>query len=106
MHRRRELFGGAIYVESLRRQQRVEVEVGSRSRSRSRPSVTDYFEKEVAPKEALRPVLWKPGFLYAQRFVVLHRVGEERYRGFFTTGDGRLPPRPTTGENLELFTLN
>jgi hypothetical protein len=70
------------------------------------PSVTDYYEKEVAPKEALRPVLWKPGFLYAQRFVVLHRVGEERYRGFFTTGDGRLPPRPTTGENLELFTLN
>ena len=71
-----------------------------------RYSVTDYHDKEVAPKDALRPVLWKPGFLYAQRFVVLHRVGEERYRGFFTTGDGRLPPRPTSGENLELFTLN
>jgi hypothetical protein len=69
-------------------------------------STTDFYEKEVAPKEALRPALWKPGFLYSQRFVVLHRIGEESYKGFFTGADRKSVPRPPSGDGIELFTFD
>jgi hypothetical protein len=69
-------------------------------------SATDFHEKEVAPKDALRPPLWKAGFLYSQRFVVVHRIGEEKYRGFFTSNDATPAPRPAIADSLELFTLD
>jgi hypothetical protein len=68
-------------------------------------SVTDYFEKETAPPMALRPGLWKPGYLYAQRYVAMRRPGTERFEGLWVAR-GAPPPRPLDGrERVELFTL-
>lgn len=60
------------------------------------PSRVDYFEKEIAPPEALRPQLWRPGYLYAQRILVMKRLGKERYEGVFTSRSGAAP-RPLDG---------
>jgi hypothetical protein len=45
----------------------------------------DYFEKDMAPVPTIRPQSWKPGYLYAQRFIVLHRIGREACRGSFSS---------------------
>jgi hypothetical protein len=44
----------------------------------------DAFEKEMAPVPLIHPGSWKPGYLYTQRFVALHRIGKEECRGSFT----------------------
>jgi hypothetical protein len=44
----------------------------------------DYFEKDIAPTPPIRPGSWKPGYLYADRFVALHRIGKEECRGSFS----------------------
>ncbi len=44
----------------------------------------DYFEKDMAPVPVIRPAIWKPGYLYTQRFVALHRIGREECRGSFS----------------------
>jgi len=65
-------------------------------------SKTDYFEKEVAPEMVMRPQLWKPGHLYAERFVVMHRIGTEACLGAFSPG----PVHPAQGpESFGLFVL-
>ncbi len=70
------------------------------------PSRLDYFEKEIAPPEALRPQLWRPGYLYAQRILVMKRIGTERYEGVFTSRSGPAP-RPVAGpERATLVTLD
>jgi hypothetical protein len=54
---------------------------------------------------ALRPGLWKPGYLYAQRYVAMRRPGTERFEGLWVAR-GAPPPRPLDGrERVELFTL-
>lgn len=60
------------------------------------PSRVDFFEKEIAPPEALRPQLWRPGYLYAQRVLVMKRIGKERFEGVFTSRSGAAP-RPVEG---------
>jgi len=68
-------------------------------------SAIDYFEKDVAPPMALRPALWRPGHLYAQRFVVMRRVGVESFEGEWSSPDGD-PRRPVAGgDRVSLFTL-
>lgn len=65
----------------------------------------DFYEKEVAPPDALRPGLWKPGRLYVQRFVAMKRVGKEVYQGVFSSREGP-PPKLLSGElRVPLFTL-
>ena len=66
------------------------------------PAETDYFEKEMAPVATIRPAMWKPGYLYAQRFIALHRIGREECRGSFT-GDVHLADG---GPSPLLFTLD
>lgn len=67
-------------------------------------SRTDFFEKEMAPPQALRPALWKPGRLYAQTFVAMRRIGTERFEGVWA-GRG-IVPKPMGGdERVPLFTL-
>ncbi len=53
----------------------------------------DYFEKDMEPVASIRPAIWKPGYLYAHRFVALHRIGREECRGSFTT-----TLQPVTGD--------
>jgi hypothetical protein len=53
----------------------------------------DYFEKEMAPVPVIHPGSWKPGYLYTQRFVALHRIGREECRGSFSEGW-----KPATGD--------
>jgi hypothetical protein len=53
----------------------------------------DYFEKEMMPVPIIRPASWKPGYLYTQRFIALHRIGKEECRGAFN-GD----VHPVSGE--------
>lgn len=62
---------------------------------------TDYFEKDMAPVPIIRPVSWKPGYLYEQRFIALHRIGKEECSGVFT-GDVHLADGKP---NATLFTL-
>jgi len=69
-------------------------------------SATDYFEKEIAPPTALRPPLWRPGHLYAQRFVVMRRVGVESYEGQWSSRDGPSRTSLSGGEWTSLFTLH
>jgi hypothetical protein len=66
------------------------------------PTQTDYFEKDMAPVPVIRPAMWKPGYLYAQRFIALHRIGREECRGGFT-GEVHLVDG---GPNPLLFTLD
>ncbi len=48
---------------------------------------TDYFEKDMAPVPPIHPSMYKPGFLYVQRFVALHRIGTEECKGSFPTAE-------------------
>ncbi len=63
---------------------------------------TDFFEKDMNPTNPIRPAMWKPGYLYLQRFVAMHRIGEERCYGVFSSPE----TRPTNGApTVALFTL-
>jgi hypothetical protein len=66
------------------------------------PSAIDFYEKDMAPPMALRPALWKPGYLYAQRFVVRHRVGLESCEGSFSARELRAS---SDRDRVPLFTL-
>jgi 4-amino-4-deoxy-L-arabinose transferase-like glycosyltransferase len=62
----------------------------------------EYAEKDMAPVAPIRPANWKPGYLYAQRFTALHRLGREECRGAFSAD-----LKPLTGEpNPVIFTLD
>lgn len=66
-------------------------------------SQTDYFEKDMSPIPTFRPAMWKPRYLYTQRFIALRRIGTEQCRGAFTTPD----PKPIGGgADIEVFTLH
>ncbi len=64
---------------------------------------TDFFEKDMTPTPTMRPAMWKPRYLYTQRFVALHRIGTEQCRGAFNLGEPRLA---TGAADLEVFTLH
>jgi len=55
----------------------------------------DYFEKDMSPMATMRPGNWKPGYLYAEHFVALHRIGREECRGAFSGAE----LRPVAGED-------
>jgi hypothetical protein len=61
---------------------------------------TDYFESDMAPVPIIRPSVWKPGYLYTQRFIAEHRIGREECIGSFPS-DFHL----SDGPNPVLFTL-
>jgi hypothetical protein len=66
------------------------------------PAAVDFYEKDMAPPMALRPALWKPGYLYAHRFVVRHRIGLESCDGSFSAKELRAAG---DRERVPLFTL-
>ena len=66
------------------------------------PAPIDPLEKEMAPPMTIKPPLWRPGHLYVQRFVLLHRPGSEACRGYFQP----TRPRPASGRfDVDLFAL-
>jgi hypothetical protein len=67
------------------------------------PNDVDYFEKEMAGPMVMGPRIWKPGYLYTQRVIILHRIGTETCEGLFDS----LQIQPTTGPaRLRLLTLD
>jgi hypothetical protein len=46
-------------------------------------SQTDTAELDLAPVPVIRPGMWKPGYLYVQRFVATTRIGRDECRGAF-----------------------
>jgi hypothetical protein len=48
-------------------------------------SQIDTAELDLAPAPAMRPALWKPRYLYAQRFVATPRIGRDECRGSFSS---------------------
>lgn len=67
----------------------------------------DPGEQDNASPPALSTKLYKPGFLYTYTTVLRHRIGQERYWGFFWARDGKaVPPRIDGGpEHIELLVL-
>ena len=66
------------------------------------PIPIEYAEKDMAPVATFRPASWRPGYVYAQRFTALHRLGREECRGAFSSD-----LRPLAGEpNPVIFTLD
>jgi hypothetical protein len=62
----------------------------------------DYFEKDMVGVPLIRPAVWKPGGLYTQRFIALHRIGREECRASFS---GEF--HPVTGElNPAILTMD
>ena len=62
------------------------------------PTLIDPNEKLVSTAPALGMTLYRPLFLYAQRFVIQERIGSERFYGLFTANaDGVMAPALTTG---------
>jgi hypothetical protein len=58
----------------------------------------DKVERDMAFAPPLSPKLWKKGWLYKTEVVFNHRIGEERYFGFWTPRDGSRAPRRTDGK--------
>jgi hypothetical protein len=58
------------------------------------PTVVDRGEKETAPPQTIGPPFWRPGFVYAHRFLVQRRAGAERLTGFFQALAEGGPPMP------------
>jgi hypothetical protein len=62
------------------------------------PTVVDWFEKEVSTWPAIGGPMFKPRYLYAQRFVVHKRMGKERFTGYFSPlSEDVVPPRLLDG---------
>ncbi len=56
----------------------------------------DFTEREMAWQTPLPPKLWKSGFLYRIDAPLNHRIGSERYFGYFSPGPRREDGRPST----------
>ena len=59
----------------------------------------DKVERDMAFAPSLSPKLWRKGWLYKTEVVFNHRIGEERYFGFWTPRDGSKPPRRVDGKS-------
>jgi Dolichyl-phosphate-mannose-protein mannosyltransferase len=80
----------------------VDVQYVVRSRVTKRPllwpTLVDPNEKLVSSPPALGPSLYRPLFLYAQRFTVQERLGTERFYGLFlSNAEGVAPPALVSG---------
>ena len=65
-------------------------------------SDTDFLEKDMSPTPIFRPSMYKARFLYAQRFIALHRIGTEECTGSFPGGN---PHLVNGAPEVKLFTL-
>ena len=66
------------------------------------PAPIATLEKDLAPPMTWKPSLWRPGYLYLQRFVALPGFGTEACRGYFVPN----VLHPSTGTfDVELFAL-
>jgi hypothetical protein len=58
----------------------------------------DPTDREMATPPRISTKLWKPRFLYSTQVVLNHRIGRERYAGFWKSRDGSSAPRRTDGQ--------
>jgi hypothetical protein len=67
----------------------------------------DPMDREMALGALLPTKLWQPGMIYSTYAVANHRIGIERYWGYWGTRDGSPPPRRVDGQQeTTLATLN
>ena len=57
----------------------------------------DPTERELAWPPSLSPRLWKKGYLYKTETVMNHRIGGERYFGYWTARDSHPAPKRSDG---------
>jgi hypothetical protein len=57
----------------------------------------DPTDRDMGGAPLIATKLWRPGFLYTNRIVLNHRIGQERYWGAWQSRDGAAPPRRTDG---------
>jgi Dolichyl-phosphate-mannose-protein mannosyltransferase len=58
----------------------------------------DPTDRQMAFPPSLATALWKPRYLYTTDAVLNHRIGRERYSGYWQTRDGTGAPRRTDGK--------
>jgi hypothetical protein len=51
----------------------------------------------MAPVPPIRVAFWKPGYLYAQRFIAIPRVGREECHGSFSS---EIRPKATSPDQI------
>jgi hypothetical protein len=57
----------------------------------------DPTDRDMAFPPRLPTKLWRPGFLYATDAVLDHRIGRERYGGYWRSRDGSPAPQRVDG---------
>jgi hypothetical protein len=60
----------------------------------------DEVDREMAFPPSLSTKLWRPGFIYKTEAVLNHRIGRERYSGYWASRDGSPAPRRLDGQPL------
>jgi hypothetical protein len=62
-------------------------------------------EREMAFPPSLSTKLWRPGMIYETYAVLNHRIGRERYWGYWATRDGSPTPRRLDGQAQTTLTV-
>jgi hypothetical protein len=65
----------------------------------------DPTDREMAFAPSLPTKLWKAHFLYSTEAVLNHRIGREKYWGFWQSRDGTPAPRRTDGKPETILTV-
>ena len=58
----------------------------------------DRTDREMASAPSLPTKLWRPGYLYRMQAVLNHRIGRERYWGYWSMRGGGPPPARIDGQ--------
>jgi hypothetical protein len=62
----------------------------------------DPMERDMAYPPPLPTKLWKRGYIYSVSAELNHRIGQERYFGYFASHDGQTSPTPKHGAHVDL----
>ncbi len=62
----------------------------------------DPVERDVAYPPPISTKLWKKGYIYRIYGELNHRIGRERFVGFFVSRDSSAPPTPKHGARVDL----
>jgi hypothetical protein len=65
----------------------------------------DEFDREMAYPHPIATKLWRPGFFYRTETVLNHRIGRERYWGYWASRDGTPAPLRVNGAEPTTLTV-
>jgi hypothetical protein len=65
----------------------------------------DPTDREMAFPPSIPTKLWRPNFIYETDVVLSHRIGRERYSGYWRSRDGSRPPARVDGQPLTRLLL-